>query len=447
MKNESARAVALKVLYDIEKDKAYLKNSLDKNISEYDLISREKALCTELAYGVTRWKSLLDYNISEYSRLKSGKLSIWIKNILRMGMYQLFLTDKIPESASVNESVILAKKFGHKASAGFVNAVLRNAQRNGMRLPEKGDFERFLSVKYSHPEWMVRKWRSRWDDDFVSRLLDANNKPKGLTIRVNTEKVTPNDLKRVLFEQGIASEAGRYFSDALILKNPSGIASINEFAAGYFQVQDEAAMLAVSILNPQQGELIIDVCAAPGGKTVHISHLMKNNGNVIAFDIYDHKLRMIEDNCRRMGIKNVITLLHDASKTNEAYAGKADRVLVDAPCTGLGTIRHKPDIKWSRKAEDITELSVLQLAILNASSKYVKKGGCIVYSTCTTEYEENNMVVKEFIKQNSSFAISDIKDCIPDELAGSVDKDGTISVYPHVNGTDGFFTARMIRVK
>lgn len=448
MKLDIARKTALESLYDIDKNKAYIQNSLDKHIRRAHMDMRDKSLATEIVYGVTRWKLLLDNTIESYSKIKLNKLSTFIHNILRIGLYQLFFMDKIPDSASVNESVNLAKRYGHNSSSRFVNAVLRSAQREGLKQIDKETIntDKYLSITYSHPLWLVKRWTQRWGVEFTQSLLNANNMQKGVMVRINSSLVSRDELIEALGEKGISTEKGKYFDDSLLLKNPSGIGSIEEFKKGFFQVQDEAAMLAVKVLDPKPNEFILDMCAAPGGKTTHISHLMNGTGKVLASDIHENKLDLINENCMRLGIENVITRVHDASKVDYDNKLKADRVLIDAPCSGFGTIRHKPDIKWARTPEDILEISKIQYSILCASSQCVKPGGYLVYSTCTTEYEENEQVVFEFLKQYKDFKICDIKDNVPDELKGAISSDGFLSVYPHTNDIDAFFIAKLTRV-
>jgi 16S rRNA (cytosine967-C5)-methyltransferase len=397
---------------------------------------------------VVKWKLSIDFVIEQFSSMKMGKISPWILNILRLGAYQLLYTQKVPESAACNESVNLSKKYGHAASSRFVNGVLRNIARNknNIKYPDENkDAAVFLSIKYSHPVWMVKNWLERFGRDFTESLLKSNNEVPDLTVRVNTLKTSKDELEKNLNELGIETEAGRYADDAMILKNPSAFSSLDIFKKGHFQVQDESSMLAARILDPKPSELVIDVCSAPGGKATHIAQLMQNRGTVIARDVHPHKIKLIEEAAKRLGIDIIKTGIFDASELDKAYLEKADRVLVDAPCTGLGIIRRKPDIKWARNIEDKKEIVGLQMKILEVSSNYVKPGGALVYSTCTIENEENKGLIDNFLLKNSDFEPEDISSFLPDGLKGNYSSTGVIQLFPNVNNIDGFFISRMRR--
>ncbi len=443
-----ARETALKVLYDINEKGAYSNIALNKYLGEYALKDVDRALATDLVYGTVKWKLALDRVIEQFSSVRLKKISPWIINILRLGVYQLLFTSRIPESAACNECVKLSKKYGHAASSGFVNAVLRNIARNRdiIRYPDRDkEYEEYLSVKYSHPQWIVRHWLSRFGGEFTESLLDSNNEIPEFTVRTNTLKLYRDQLIEEFRKEGIEAVAGRYHEEAVILKNPSSIARLDSYRQGLFQVQDESSMLVGSVLDPWEGELVIDVCSAPGGKATHIAGLMKGHGTVIARDIHQHKISIINDAAKRLGTTNIKTEIFDATHVDERYIGKADRVLVDAPCTGLGIIRRKPDIKWARTESDIKEITALQESILEASSKYVKQGGFLVYSTCTIEPEENEEMVKKFIKSNPEFNFVDISDILPVELTSETTRNGYIQIFPNIHKIDGFFIAKLKR--
>jgi 16S rRNA (cytosine967-C5)-methyltransferase len=442
------RETALKILYEINEKKAYSNISIDKHLEKAELKNIDRAFITELVYGVVKWKLTIDWVIEQYSSVKMNKISPWILNVLRLGVYQLLYTQKIPESAACNESVNLAKKYGHSASSRFVNGVLRNIARNKNTLTypdENKNLTVFLSVKYSHPEWMVKEWTERFGREFTESLLKSNNEIPEFTVRTNTLKTTREQLADSFNKAGMETSKGRYVENALIIKSPGAFSSLEIFKAGHFQVQDESSMLVGKILDPRPGELVMDVCSAPGGKAAHIAELMGNRGAVIARDVHEHKIKLIKEAAGRLGIDIIKTEIYDASKTDEKYRGKADRVLIDAPCTGLGIIRKKPDIKWARNAADKKEITQFQRKILNASSQYVKPGGILVYSTCTIEKEENQDMVKEFIDSNDDFELEDITPYLPEALKESSFETGVIQLFPNVNNIDGFFIARMRR--
>lgn len=442
------REVALKVLYDVNENGAYSNISLNKYIEGNELRDIDKAFITDLVYGTIKWRLKIDWIIQQFSSVKLKKISPWIMNILRLGVYQLLYTDKIPESAACNESVNLSKKYGHSSSRGFVNAILRNISksRDKINYPDKDrELSQYLSVMYSHPEWMVKEWLNNFGIEFTEDLLNSNNEIPDFTIRTNTLRISIEQLIDNFNGFGIEAKRGKYVGEALVIKNPSSITRLEAFKKGYFQVQDESSMLVSKVLDPKPGELVIDVCSAPGGKSTHIAQIMQNKGVVIARDIHEHKIKIINDSSKRLGLDIIKAELFDAAKTDENLIGKADCVLVDAPCSGLGIIRRKPDIKWARNINDKKEITELQFKILNASSKYLKSGGTMVYSTCTIGNEENEGLVGEFLKLNRDFELIDISSVVPDGLRKKSTYDGYIQLFPNIDDLDGFFMAKMIK--
>lgn len=440
-----ARETALKILYDISHNGAYSNISVNKHLEDENLREIDRAFATELVYGTLKWLIELDYIISKFSSVKLKKLSPWILNILRLGIYQLVHTDKIPVSAACNTSVELAKRYGHQASSRFVNAVLRNAAKNigNLPAPSKDDLIYYLSVKHSHPQWLVKRFLELFGEQFTEELLRANNETADFSVRVNTLRTDRNELINRLAEGGIQALEGRYLEEAVVLKNPSSISRLQAFKDGLFQVQDESSMLCATILSPQEGDFIIDVCSAPGGKSTHIAQLMKNSGTIIARDIHPHKLRLIEQAAERLGVDIIKTQVFDACELDESLIQKADKVLVDAPCTGLGIIRKKPDIKYARLESDITEIKALQLKILNNAAKYVKPGGYLVYSTCTVLPEENLENIRAFLSENNDFKLTDIRGVLPEALKKTSAGDGYIELFPNTDGLDGFFISKL----
>lgn len=445
-KVDKPRESALKILYDVNEKGAYSNISLNKYFTNQELKSIDRAFITDIVYGTLKWKYTIDYLIGKFSSIKIKKLSPWILNILRMGIYQLIYMDRIPVSAACNESVKLAVKYGHIASSKYVNAVLRNIARSADNLPypdKSKDSLEYLSIRYSHPVWMVKEWIYLFGEEFTEGLLRANNDVAPFTVRVNDLKLSNSDLADVLAKDGFEVEKGKYLDEALIIKNPSAVQRMDAFAKGYFQVQDESSMLVGKVLDPKPEETILDVCSAPGGKSTHIAQIMKNRGSVISRDIHEHKIKLIDQAKERLGIEIIKTEVFDAAALDSELIGKIDRVLVDAPCTGFGIIRRKPDIKWSRNSEDKAEIVSLQGQILSTAAKYVKNGGVLVYSTCTIEPEENEKAVEKFIEQNKDFYLEDITDLLPKTLRKESAVRGYIQLYPNIDGIDGFFIARM----
>ena len=421
---QNPREAALLALYEIEYNGAY-SNMAVKDVLPKLEDSRDKGLVTRLVYGVVRKKLTLDYIISKYSKVKIKKLSKYVLLILRMGVYQLYFTDKIPESAAVNESVKLAKKYCGK-SAGFVNGILHSVIRGKDTLEYPKDKIENLSVVYSFPEEMVELF---WDTGFLEDLLSALNEEPETTVRVNTLKDEELETR---------CEVSPVYSGARILKG-TDVAENPDYKKGRIIPQDVAAMMASIALSPKPDETCIDMCAAPGGKTTHMAELMKNRGRIYAFDIHPHKIEIIKKNAERMGISIIDAKIGDASELNEELIGKADKVLCDVPCSGLGIIRRKPDIKWNK--DDIESLPEIQYQILKNASQYLKPGGELVYSTCTILKRENEDVVMRFLEENKEFELLPIE--LPEKLHR--ENKGYITLYPNIDGTDGFFICKMKR--
>ena len=407
---DKAREIALKALYKIDKEHAYSNIALDeelklnsKNINEKDV-----GLISQIVYGVTTWKLTLDAIIEKYSKIKIKKISPWIINILRMGIYQIIFLDKIPKSAAVDESVNLAKRYGHKSSSGFVNAILRKVEISDYNvLFEIQNSLEKISKTQSMPKWLIEKLLENNSIEKVEEICKNLNCKPVISIRVNKLKTSKQELKEKLENKGIIVKQAE-LEDFLIIQNAKNIEKIEEFKQGLFTVQDESAGLASLFLNPRKGEKVLDACSAPGGKTTYLAELMQNEGKIDAWDIYGHRIKLIEENCNRLGIEVVVTTLHNAEEkiaVNNEENEKFDKILLDVPCSGIGVIKRKPDIKWQRKQEDIEEITKIQLNILQNCAKLLKHGGELVYSTCSILKEENEEIIKKFLHENSDFEI------------------------------------------
>ena len=440
------RNIALRILLDIDEKKGYSNLSIAKNIKE-EISQKDENLIRELVYGSLENRLYIDYIISKASKIKENKIHPTIMGILRLGIYQLAFMDKIPDSAAVNESVKLANKYGNKGSSGFVNGVLRSISRDKERFLsiDIKDQVKYLSIKYSHPEELVKRFIKDFGREFTEDLLMANNTTALLNIRVNTLKTDKDSLKSKLEDKGFKISYGQYANDSLIIHNPARITSLEEFTEGLFTIQDESSMLVTQLLDPKEGSLVIDLCSAPGGKSTHIAQYMNNKGLIISRDKFPHKIKLVEDNAKRLGIDIIKTELYDALDLDESLIGKADYVLVDAPCSGLGLIRRKPEIKWNKSSEDIEGLSKLQEDILNVARRYLKVGGILMYSTCTILDQENIQVVENFLKENKDFRLMEIEDKNLSHQGIDSLKKGYIQLYPNKNNTDGFFIAKMIK--
>ena len=427
MKLDLARNACIQILYRIEKEGAYSNIVLDEYIqnNRSKLNDKDINLISEIVYGTISWKLTIDYIIQKYSKIKINKISPWIINILRIGVYQIIFLDKIPKSAAVNECVNLTKKYGVK-STGFVNAILRKV--------DKQDYEKIneLHLKYSMPLWLIDELKKDYDIKTVEQIcINTNLKPK-TTIRVNKLKTTKQDLKEKLKEKGIEYEETS--EDDFLNIKIKNLSNLDLFNDGYFTVQDISAGMPVKILDAKEGEIVLDMCSAPGGKTTYLAEMMKNKGTIYACDLHKQRLNLVEENAKRLGINIIKTMQCDATVLNDGFIEKFDKILLDVPCLGMGVLKRKPDIKWQRREEDIKEISEIQLKILQTCSKYLKKDGELVYSTCSILKEENENVISKFLKQ-SNFEIKV-------EEKGNTKTNMIYSILPSKE-QDGFFICKL----
>jgi len=448
---DKARETALKALYETEVKGAYSNLALKKLLTDKQFDSRDRAFITELVYGTVTRKLTLDWIISRFSKVQLKKLSHWVLQILRMGTYQIIFLDRVPSSAACNTSVDLAKKYAGQ-SAGFVNAVLRSVARSKDKFSlediDASCIAEKLSIKYSFPGYLVEEWIEAFGEVFTEALLASLLERPEFSVRVNTLKTTREALIEELRCNGIGTAPGRFLEEALYLENVSDVSRLDAFIEGKMIVQDESSMLVTKVLDPKPGEKVLDVCAAPGGKTTHMGQVMENRGHIDAWDIHEHKIALIDENAKRLGIEIIEASQKDALVFSEEARDMYDRVLVDAPCSGTGIIRRKPDIKWKREKDDIGNLVEIQKKILYNSSRYVKPGGVLVYSTCSIDKRENEQVVSDFLNENRDFYAESLKTFLPQALQGKSEiVGGILRLYPHIDGTDGFFIARMKRRK
>ncbi len=440
----NARKLAFKTLYDIERNKNYSNISINKNFKNVEISDQEKGLATELIYGIIENKIYLNYIIDKLSKIKSKKMSTYVKITLWLGIYQILFLDSIKDHAAVNESVTLIKKYDKKSS-GFVNAILRNVLRNKENIMniEKEDIVGYLSIKYSYSKWIIDKWINDFGKEFTEDLLEANSDRPNIYIRVNTLKITRDELIEKLKKQGISCSKVNGIDEAIMVQNLKNIESNKLFKEGYFTIQDISSMLVGKVANPKENSTVLDICSAPGGKTTHLATLMNNTGKVIARDVFEHKLKLINNSVNRLGLKNVKVENFDALKIDNDSLDKFDYVIADVPCSGMGIIKRKPEIKY-KKEDELKDLPKIQKQILENASKYVKIGGTLIYSTCTIHDEENIDVVKSFLNENNNFELV-IIDGINIDLENQ-DK-GYIKIYPNIHGMDGFFIAKLKRVR
>lgn len=434
---DKTREIALKTLYKINEEEAYSNIALDEEIKQNrnKLTEKDIGLISEITYGVTTWKLTLDSIIKKYSKIRLKKISPWILNILRMGIYQIIFLDKIPKSAAVNESVNLSKRYGHTSSSNFVNAILRKVDKKDYEelFQIKDDVER-VSKTTSMPEWIIKELMKNNKMDKVEEICkNSNLKPK-ITIRVNRIKTTPSELKLKLGERNIEYSETK-IEEFINLKKVKNIENLDLFKEGYFTIQDLSAGLTAISLNPKPNEYVLDACSAPGGKTTHIAELMQNKGNIEAWDIHEHRVKLVQKNAKRLGIDIIKTDVQDAMEFNEKYVEKFDKILLDVPCLGIGVIKRKPDIKWQRKQEDIEKITNIQKKILQNCSKYLKPNGILVYSTCSILEDENMAIIEEFLNENKEFEKTNI-------VINQKEINGEITIMPN-DEQDGFFICKL----
>ncbi|WP_019138194.1 16S rRNA (cytosine(967)-C(5))-methyltransferase RsmB [Peptoniphilus timonensis] len=422
MKN--TREKALQIINDVLYKGTFLEESLEilKN-SKID--ERDYAFIKEITTGVIRNKTYIDYVIKENSRVKFNRIHKLILSILEMAVYQMYFLDKVPDYSIVDESVNLAKIYGNKGSISFTNGILRSiSKKDKVQVKIKDSIDN-LSTFYSHPRFYTEYFYKNYGEDFTKKLLKANNEKAPFTIRINSLKTNKEDLLNKLNELGY-KVLETSFENALNIDNPSGIIDTDLFKEGYFYVQDLGSILVSSFLNPKKDSKVLDLCAAPGGKTSHLSEIMENTGEIIACDKSKGKVKIIKENAKRLGCKNISPIINDARVLNEEFIKNFDYVLVDAPCSGTGLYRKKPDIKWNKNIEDIKELSEIQLEILENAKEYLKVNGFLLYSTCSLSKIENEDVIHKFLNKNRNFKIIKLRD---KEI---------LKLFPSVDGSDGF---------
>ncbi len=439
--NINTREIVLKILYKINKEKAYSNLVLDNEIKKYNLDNRDINFITQIVYGTVTYLITIDHVISIHSNIKINKISDWVLNILRMSVYQIIYLDKIPKSAIVNEGVNLSKKYGHKAVSGFVNAVLKSINEDeldSLKFENKTDE---ISIKTSHEKWFVNNLVKEYGLEQAKQICEANNKIPPIYIRINTLKISFEDFCKLLDKDNILYKKA-FVPNTIKLTKLHNVEKNELFKKGYFTIQDNAASLASYVLGPQENDNVLDLCSSPGGKTTHIAEMMNNKGKIIGCDIYENRLNLVIQNANRLGINIIETKINDGTKLNNEFVDKFDKVLVDAPCSGLGVIRRKVDIKYQKTESDLLEIQKIQYDILSNSAKYVKLNGYIVYSTCTILEEENEKTVERFLKENTNFEIVDISKMIPNNQANGK----YIKTLPNINDLDGFFIAKLKRI-
>ncbi len=436
------RGLAVKILNRVERTDSYLERLLDNEMRNSDLSGPDKALLYEIVHGVVRWMGRLDWVLNGFYKGQFSKAIPNLKNGLRVALYQIMFLDRVPDFAVVNEAVEFVKKLQGQKPADLTNAILRNIIRskNGIRYPDpEEDLPGYLAAYYSHPSWMVKRYLARFGREATEKLLAANNEKPFLTLKINALKTNPDEFKKLLNTVNLRYKPGRYLPEFFKLQNLTNITAWEYYANGYFNIQDESAGLACRLLDVRPGMRVLDMCAAPGGKTAYIAGLMHDEGEIIAIDRFEARLRIMERNTKRLGINSIKLIEQDALEYTDSGF---DRVLADVPCSGTGTMCKKPDIKWKKDLLDIRRMTELQYKLLEKAASLVKPGGIVVYSTCSIEPEENGDIVNKFLSEHPEFSLENASGSFPMEI---IDANGCIQTFPHSHQLDGAFAAKLIR--
>ena len=448
---ESAREAALRALVDIDEKNAYAQQARDRVLENVDLAMRDRAFCTQLIFGVTKHRKTIDHIIGTFSTRPIRKMDPVTRNTLRLGVYQIRCLEQVPSHAAVYECVALAKKHAHVGSAGFVNAVLRSLLRNpdAIRFPDYAQEPiAHISLKHSHPEWLVSRWIKRFGPEETERLCQVNNEEPPVTIRTNTLKITRDALISKLGHEGFEAVPSDLVDEAIEIGNTGDLFNHESYSSGMFIAQDIASMLVSYVLSPMPNVHVLDLAAAPGGKTTHIAQLMGDRGQIVACDVLEHRLALISENLQRLGIVSVKPMLCDGCRLpDDIGAMKFDKVLLDAPCSGTGVLRRRADLRWKRTDEDLRDLVVLQRELLESAAHLVKPGGVLVYSTCSIESEENSEQICDFLQEHIEFSKDHAESYLPAEFRTAFPDQGKpfVNTFPHTHGIDGFFIARLTR--
>ena len=437
----SARDVALDALMQVDKANAWSDEALRRLIAQNGLDSRDAAFATRLCYGVMQNRMLLDYYIGCWCAQKPERLEPVIRSILRIGGYQILFMDRVPHRAAVNEAVEMTRRHGRPKAAGMVNAVLRRFVEHWMDMPDlpKGSTADYLSLRYSHPKWLVLRLLDLIGPDETQEFLRLDNDAVPTCIQVNPLKTTAEDLERELRGDGVTVEPHPWLEGYLEITGTGDLRSLPAFREGRFLVQDAAARLAAMAASAAPGDRVLDVCAAPGGKSFSMAMDMGDRGQILSCDVHPYKVKLIESGAQRLGLTCIRAAAADAREKHAAWEGQADVVMADVPCSGLGIIRKKPDIRYKDMAS-LASLPAIQSAILDNASRYVRRGGTLVYSTCTVLPEENERVTDAFLRAHLDFTYDTF--ALPGPI-GTVE--GHITLWPQRHGTDGFYICRMTR--
>lgn len=443
MAKKRMREVALNILIRIEEHGGFSHLLIDREIKANGISTKDKNLFTEIVYGTLERKLTLDYYLTPFIQ-KRQKVDSWVLMLLRMSLYQMKFLDKVPPFAVINEAVEIAKKRGHKGIASFVNGVLRSVNRRGVPSPEAilNETER-LAITTSHPLWLVERWVEQYGFTVAEAICESHLERSKMTARIQTLKIKQADAIKKLAEEGIEAKPSVVAEQGIVIQSGSILES-DLYKTGYLTIQDESSMLVGQLIDVKAGMNVLDACSAPGGKTTHIAELMENKGHIKAYDIHKKKLKLIKEKMALLDLSIIDVASADARHLQDYEQVESfDRILVDAPCSGLGVIRSKPDLKYSKSEEDINRLAHIQQSILQSVAPLLTKDGKLVYSTCTIDKKENEEVIKDFLEKNNQFEIDpSFKKEVPNELIDSVTSYG-LQILPQTIDSDGFFISRL----
>lgn len=438
----SPRQHVIKLIDLWETSETYADVLLENLFEQSKISSKDRALIQEIFFGVIRWQKRINWIIEQFFKGSYRKSPRFVRSILQSSLYQLIYLERIPDYAIINEAVRIAKSKGGRYWAGKINAILRNylKNQNSIIFPDLNKSPvKAISILYSHPEWLVDRWLKRWGRDETIALCSANNERPSISLRVNCLKISTDLLIKKFNKLGITVSKSKYNKNFLRTNSLPNLSQFELFQQGLFSIQDESAGLACQLLGAKPGERIIDLCAAPGGKTTYLTELGENKTVVHSIDQHVPRLKLICENLKRLGFSDSRLILADGRNFS---CKPVEKVLVDAPCSGLGVLSKRVDLKWRRKPEQMDELTKLQMQLLENAASLVKSGGVITYSTCTIEPQENEEIVAQFIKNNKRFQIDSAKKYIPKNF---VSTEGYVSTFPHKHGMDGSFAAKIIK--
>jgi len=445
--SRNPRELALDVLDRVDRRKAYADVLLSARLDRADLGDADRALLTRVVYGTLRWRGRIDRVLNSLLRKPLNDLDPLVRNLLRLGGYELLFLDRVPAYATVNELVELARKRAGPGKGRLVNAVLRriaDREPGAWSPPSSSGRMEDVAARVSHPSWLVRMWREQLGAEESGLLMEANNEEAPLVLRANGRRIGRDELVRRLRSRGLDARPGPWSPLAVRLRGSASPGALAEFREGLCQVQGEASQLVGFLAGPEPGMRVLDACAAPGGKTTHMAELMEDRGEVVACDISERGLGKLADNARRLDLHCIRAHAGDAARDLPGEPEGFHRVLVDAPCSGLGTLRAHPEIRWRRTPEDLARLAALQAAILDQAASRVRPGGVLVYATCTLSRVENEGVVEGFVQSHPGFAVEDAAAHLP-ETARPMTRGRYFTALPHRHDTDGFFAARLRR--